>query len=304
MCSRQALFSRFIRLWPGRLSKALFYQKGIDYAGTSARIFRYSLNVYVLLIECSFADKELLLAELWERGTSGVVEQDLPGGGHLLRGFFDERFDAGEWVARGARWEQVEDRDWVEVSQSQWKPVLVGARFFLAPEWRHDPTPAGRIRLEMQPRLACGTGWGAATQLALEGLERKLRPGAAVLDLGTGSGLLAVAAARLGAGRIYACDIDPEATPVAAARLRAEGIQAGVFTGSVRAVRRDAVELLVANINAEVLVSLEAEIGRVLAPGAAVVLTGFPERHLKRVRDAFGGRGEVLEKGEWRALLW
>ena len=212
MCSRQALFSRFIRLWPGCLSKALFYQKDIDYAGTSARIFRYSLNVYVLLIECSFADKELLLAELWERGTSGVVEQDLPGGGHLLRGFFDERFDAGEWAARGARWEQVEDRDWVEVSQSQWKPVLVGARFFLAPEWRHDPTPAGRIRLEMRPRLACGTGWGAATQLALEGLERKLRPGATVLDLGTGSGLLAVAAARLGAGRIYACDIDPEAT--------------------------------------------------------------------------------------------
>ena len=59
-----------------------------------------------------------------------------------------------------------------------------------------------------------------------------------------------------------------------------------------------------ANINAEVLSSLEAEIGRVLAPGAAVVLTGFPERHLERVRDAFGGRGEVLEKGEWRALLW
>lgn len=260
--------------------------------------------MHVLLIECSGEDRDLLLAELWERGTTGVVEQDLPGGGHLLRGFFDERFDAAEWAARGARWEDAENRDWVEVSQSQWEPVLTGERFFLVPEWRKDETPAGRIRLEMQPGLACGTGWGAATQLALEGLERRLRPGAAVLDLGTGSGLLAVAAARLGAGRIYACDIDPEAAPVAAKRLRAEGIGAGVFTGSVRSVRSGAIELLVANINAEVLAGLAPEITRVLAPGAAVVLTGFPERHLERVRDAFGGRGEVLEKGEWRALLW
>jgi ribosomal protein L11 methyltransferase len=256
--------------------------------------------MHVLRLECRAEERDRLIAELWERGTLGVIEEDLPGGGAALRAFFDQPFDAPE---RG-RWELADDRDWVAVAQSQWEPVLAGEKFYLVPSWRADPTPPGRLRLEMQPGSACGTGWGPATQLALVAMESRLRPGMAVLDLGTGSGILAVAAMLLGAGRVYACDIDREAAGAARERFRSEGIQVGLFAGSLRAVRAGAVDFVVANINAETLTSLAPEIERILKPGGGAALTGFPARNLEGVRAAYGGRGTVLEKDEWRAIVW
>jgi ribosomal protein L11 methyltransferase len=135
-------------------------------------------------------------------------------------------------------------------------------------------------------------------------MENRLEPGVTVLDVGTGSGILAVAAALLGAGRIYACDIDPEAARVARERFRTEGIRAGLFIGSLRAVRAAAVDFVVANINAETLGSLAPEIGRVLKPDGRAALTGFTGRDLAGVRAAYGAHGTALEKGEWRALCW
>ncbi len=257
--------------------------------------------MHVLRIECRADQKDRVVADLWERGTAGIVEEDLPGGACRLKAFFDSTFDSG---ALGGGWERAEDRDWVDVSHEQWEPVLVGERFYLVPEWRDDPAPAGRIRLEMQPGTACGTGWGPATQLALEGMERVLRPGAAVLDLGTGSGILAVAAARLGASRVFACDIDLDAAGVARGRFLRERIDVGLFCGSLRSVRDAAADLVVANINAETIASLAAELERILAPRGGVVLTGFPERHMSRVTEKFGPPADVLEREEWRAVVY
>jgi ribosomal protein L11 methyltransferase len=260
--------------------------------------------VHILRLECPSAEKDLLIAELWEHGTSGITEEEPPGGACVLKAFFDEPFDPAGWERYKALWETAEDRNWVEVSKSQWQPVLVGERFFLVPAWQDAPTPPGRLRLEMQPGLGYGTGWGQPTQLALEAIERCLRPGMTVLDFGTGSGILAVAAARLGAGKIYACDIDLEVAPVARQRFLAEHIDVGLFAGSIRSVRSSSIDFLAANINAEVLTSLASEIRRVLTPNGSAALTGFPDRHLDRVRAAFQGRGEVLAKGEWCALVW
>ena len=119
------------------------------------------------------------------------------------------------------------------------QPMEVGARFYLVPEWRDDPTPAGRFRIEVNPGMAFGTGVHETTRLCLEALEQYLRPGMRVLDVGTGSGILASAAALLGAERVYACDIDPVAVEIAGMG----------FVGSVDAVAAGAADVVMANIS-------------------------------------------------------
>ena len=141
--------------------------------------------------------KDRLVAELWELGTLGVAERDLPDGRVELRSFFAEAiqhpvFDGGEW-------RQELDADWDVQWREVWQPVLVGNRFFLAPDWCDDPAPAGRLRLTMHAGMAFGTGADATTQLCLEAMERHVMQGCAVLDIGTGTGILAIAAKLLGA---------------------------------------------------------------------------------------------------------
>jgi ribosomal protein L11 methyltransferase len=257
----------------------------------------------VLHLQCAAGEKDHLIAELWERGTAGITEEDAPGGRAHLAVFFEQPIDVADLAAWQPRWEPVEDRDWVQIAQSQWSPVLVGERFYLVPAWSQDSAPPGRLRLVMNPGQACGTGWHPATQLCLEAMERHVFPGAVVLDVGTGSGILAVAAALLGAGPIYACDIDPDAVLAARDRLLEERVESNLFVGSVGSVRSAAIDVVVANINAETLLDLAPEIARIRKPAGRAILSGFPSRHLERVRAAYPARSEVFEKEGWIALV-
>lgn len=249
-----------------------------------------------LRIDCAPGAKDRILAELWERGTRGAMEQETAGGGCRLEAFFEERFDASAW---GGEWGEEEDRDWVAVSREGWPPLEVGKRFFLVPAWRDDPAPEGRLRLAIDSGTACGTGYHEATQLCLAALERWLRPGDTVLDVGTGSGILAEAALLLGAGRAIGCDIEHDAAVYARARTRAS-----LFTGSLRAVRDEAADLAVANINQVAIVSLAADIRRVLRPGGRAVLAGFRAEESAAVERAVAlPRREMAEWQGWCCLV-
>lgn len=250
--------------------------------------------MYSVFLESTTADKDLLSAELWDLGATGIVERDLPGGGVELQAFFSELVSLPLPFAAQARWQKEADVNWVQVFQEHWQPFTVGERWFLAPEWRSDPAPPGRLRLTIHPGRACGTGWHPATQLSLIAMERHLLPGDAVLDLGTGSGILSQAAALLGARRVIACDIDFEAVRVAAQNLAAAPV--ALFTGSARALRDKALDFAVANINAEAIVALVDEIARVTRRCAAVA--GFPERDAPRVRAALVRRFEIVDSEE------
>jgi ribosomal protein L11 methyltransferase len=248
--------------------------------------------MYSAELECGPEEKDLIIAELWEHGCAGITELSATS----LRAFFLS--DAPELRAvldsYGARWEAVEERDWVAVAHARLEPMLVGKRFFLVPAWREDPAPDGRMRIVVNPGMAFGTGAHETTQLCIEALERRLLPGAAVLDVGTGSGILSIAARMLGAGRVVACDIDPEAVEVARLHVPA-------FVGSVDAAASACADVLVVNIGPAAVIEMAADIGRCLRPGGVALVSGFERDDVAAVRQAYPG-AQFHAKNNWCLL--
>jgi ribosomal protein L11 methyltransferase len=259
--------------------------------------------MFSLCLECRQEEKDRLIAELWGRGSDGITESDLPGGVSGLRAFFREDADAPglelEFSSWSARCQSEEPCDWIAVARSRLEPICVGSRFFLVPEWRDDPTPTGRFRIEVNPGLAFGTGAHESTQLCLEALERELVPGGSVLDVGTGSGILARAAELLGAGRAIACDIDPVAVELARQKFS--------FVGTVDAICASSIDLAVANISVEAIVALAPDLMRVLRPEGVAIVSGFEAPEVDLVEAALAAASARIKstdaKNNWRALV-
>src|SRR6185312_9391276 len=156
--------------------------------------------MFSLEIESDADTRDLLIADLWEQGSCGIAEPE----GHMVRAFFEDSAERDALIARypGAAIRIEEERDWVQSARDLLQPMEVGARFFLVPEWRNDPAPPGRFRVTVNPGMAFGTGVHETTRLCIEALEDFVLPGSAVLDVGTGSGILARAAALLGAAPV------------------------------------------------------------------------------------------------------
>ena len=247
--------------------------------------------MFSLEIDSDSDGHDLLIAELWELGSAGIVELS----DTRVRAFFEAGADRAGLLARyaSAAVREEENRDWVQEARDLLQPMEVGRRFFLVPEWRDDPTPSGRFRITVNPGLAFGTGVHETTRLCLEALEDLVQPGIDVLDVGTGSGILAQAARLLGAARVIACDIDPEAV-----RIARQG-----FIGSADAVRSAAVDLVVANISPEAIIALAPEFARVLRPGGTLVASGFNVGEVEAVKAALAGVREVRIKGEWALIM-
>src|SRR5580700_11698913 len=164
-------------------------------------------------LACAPEDKDLTIAELWESECTGIIELDDMGS---LRVFFDDDARAAGLQSRfGGDIKPADTRDWVAFAHEYLKPMEIGERIFVCPEWRDDPTPPGRIRIVVNAGLAFGTGANETTRLCLEAIERHLKPGMSVVDVGTGSGILAEAAVKLGACKVFANDNDPDAVAVA-----------------------------------------------------------------------------------------
>ncbi len=259
--------------------------------------------MHVLELQCAADEADVLVAELWSHGVVGIEQEEIPGGQCLFKAYFEFKIVTDDLERYSPRWSHVIERDWVAYARAQWEPVLVGSRFFLVPEWRDDAVPPGRMRLAMRPGRACGTGWAAPTQLMLECMERVVRPGDTVLDIGTGTGILGVAAGLLGARRMFGCDIDHEATVVAAERFRDERAPAWAFTGSVRSVRSASMDVILANLNAAALVALADEMERVRAERGTIIAGGFRERDLDRVARAFRIAQGPFEKDGWLCAI-
>ena len=261
-----------------------------------------------------------------EMGTQGIHEQPLGSGEVLLRAYFDPSSDMGRVYSHfqsrcresslpvaGYATGIEEEQDWLKEWRRNLKPFPVGARFWIIPG-RHSSGTAvqDRIPLWLEPQMAFGTGTHESTQLCLEVLEKLPLTGRTVLDVGTGSGILAIAAAKLGAERVLACDIDPVAIQVARANCCRNRVDQRIrlFRGEAEALSGNRFDVVLANLEGNLIRQKLNDFGQRLDPQGSLVLSGLLERDAtglcrsQIVRDLSLTLLEDLAKGEWRCLVF
>jgi ribosomal protein L11 methyltransferase len=179
-----------------------------------------------------------------------------------------------------------------QLSQEQFRPMRIGRRLLVTPTWVDAPLEPGLIQIRLDPGRAFGNGAHPTTQLCLAALERHLPSNATVIDVGTGTGILAIAAAKLGAGAVLAFDTDPEAVRVARANVTANDLveKVRVEEGSLVELLTDqwgvvAASLMVVNILAGVIVDLFAQgLPQIVAPGGLLIISGLLQLQTPAIR--------------------
>jgi ribosomal protein L11 methyltransferase len=203
----------------------------------------------------------------------------------------------------------IQEKDWAEAWKAHYSVLHIGARTVIVPQWQaYDPAP-GEMVIVLDPGMAFGTGTHPTTRLCLAALERAPVQGARVLDLGTGSGVLSIAAAKQGAASVLAVDVDPIAVEAAQENVAANGTAGPVqvVEGSLERAQ-GAYDIVLVNILAKVIVGLlEEGLAEALAPGGWVIASGIIDDQEDEVRAAFEARGiaivERLSERDWVALL-
>ena len=206
--------------------------------------------------------------------------------------------------------ECVEERDWEAEWRRFFAPVWATERIVVHPSWIPVELAEGQIAVHIDPKMAFGTGGHESTQLCLQALEHYLRPGARCLDLGTGSGILSIAAALLGAGSVLAVDIDEKAVANARENLAHNRIDSGqveVRLGSVEAIAERPFDLVLANIQSHVLRPLLAPLHSILAADGRIAFSGLLAREeaafCRWVAEAQLEVDTILAKEAWICVV-
>jgi len=165
----------------------------------------------------------------------------------------------------------VEDQDWVRLTQSQFAPMRISGRLWIVPSW-HRPPDANAVNIVLDPGLAFGTGGHATTRLCLRWLAECLEPGQSVVDYGCGSGILAIAAAKLGAARVVGVDIDPQALESSRYNARLNKVAAQFLSAADQAP--DPADVVLANILSGPLKVLAPMLAGLVGTGGRLVLSG------------------------------
>lgn len=265
-------------------------------------------------------DADVVAADLWDAGAAGIEERPVrtPGGAppavELLAGLPAERADEA-MAAVGGRWPAdlvpVEGDEWLDAWRQWARPWRAGSRLVVVPAWLEPPAWVGPddLVVHLDPGRAFGSGAHATTRLCLAELEHRVRRGDRVLDVGCGSGVLAVAAARLGADHVEAIDIDPEAVRATSANAERNGV-ADRVRATLTPVEdvREGADVVVANIGAATLRALAAHLVGAAQPGGTVVLSGVLDGQVEPVAAAVAAAGAEVAgtgaDGEWRVLVF
>lgn len=192
----------------------------------------------------------------------------------------------------------VEDTDWVRATQSQFPPTRISERLWIVPTW-HDPPDPRAIAVRLDPGSAFGTGTHPTTRLCLRWLDANLTAGATVLDYGCGSGILAIAAGKLGAGAITGVDIDAQA--LRAARANSDANAVGADYTEPDLLRGGTWDIVLANILSNPLKLLAPALLSRVAAGGALVLSGVLERQADEVIEAYRRADPGVPLSVWAA---
>ena len=198
---------------------------------------------------------------------------------------------------------ELAERDWVRLTQAQFKPIRISARLWIVPSWERAPDPAA-INITLDPGVAFGTGSHATTRLCLRWLDANIRGGESVLDYGCGSGILAIAAARLGAARVCGVDIDPQAILAARANAMQNRIVAAFHEPGREALL--ACDVVLANILAGPLITLAPLLASATRRDGRIVLSGVLESQAAEVLLAYAPSFEMdapVRDEDWVMLV-
>jgi ribosomal protein L11 methyltransferase len=204
---------------------------------------------------------------------------------------------------------KVDEQDWAESWKAFFWPQKIGERIVVKPSWRNYASRPGEIVVELDPGMAFGTGTHPTTALCVQLIERHLKPGDAFLDIGTGSGILMLAAAKLGAGRLCGGDRDGTAVRIAAENLRRNGVvlpSVCLVQGSLAGPFRGRFDVVAANILTHIIIDLLGDILRLLKPGGVFICSGIIDHNRELVAGKMRAVGldlvEIRQREGWVAL--
>ena len=217
----------------------------------------------------------------------------------------DMGFDIGSLVLEH---QNVQEQDWAENWKKYYKPFRAGERLVIKPSWEAYEEKEGDLVLELDPGMAFGTGTHETTFMCMEQLEKYVTPGCKTIDVGCGSGILGLAAAKLGSSDVLAIDLDELAVKVAAENTVKNGLsdKVRVVHGDLLEKADEMADVIVANIIADVICFLCGPAKKHLLPGGTFICSGIIREREQDVQDALAAAGYVvcnrLDKGSWVCL--
>ena len=274
-----------------------------------------------MTIPVSDETSELVSSFLFESGANGVLEGEStltvffpsPFSAEILsqrvRNYLDELQGLGLcFPSQSILTKEIRDRDWNAEWKKSYGMTKISDRILIRPSWEKPPQDSPECTIEIDPEMAFGTGTHATTSLTLQLLERGIHGNERILDFGTGTGILSIAAVKLGAKKAIALDIDPVAAKTAFHNVMKNNVsrQIHIFSGSLEAVAKAKFDIIVANVNRGVILKFLPFMSELLDDGGKIILSGILDREETMIRDALGTCGlQVLQltaRDEWLAF--
>lgn len=247
------------------------------------------------------ADKTVAFASIYVK-SADEAEKDI--------GFISERLAAAE-IKADIGTAELDEEDWSTAWRKFYKPTRIGKNLVIVPSWEKYTASEGDIVIDMDPGMAFGTGTHETTRLCATLLEENVRRGDYMLDVGSGSGILAICASKLGAGYCAACDIDPVAVRTEKENAAKNGCDIDCFTSDLlSAVKlKDGREydIVTANIVADIIIRMSGDIAKYIRRGGLLIVSGIISEREDEVRSALSAGGfdfqKTLYEKDWCAVL-